>query len=312
MKAAKTIFLTILFSTLLLPFFSSTTKANILRQPINEILLPQGERKAQTVTIVNEENKKISVSPKVYPYSAEDESLINGDGYIFVKTDLETFDINPKEEISLRYEIIPPQNLQPGTYFNLIIFEEQDSTSILNQTNPVNTTANLSQLVVLHLTEAGNVLGINSNFANVTLEIADQGVPFIKPTKVKYIYQNITNYVLQPEGEIQIFNIDGKYQPTYIKINKDSTKTYPNNIFEEEIEINNWKLRDIISQRKIIGRFYNGIDENFITKEVITESYSLYLIGVGVFLILIVLVLKSLRDDHKKGKVIKEEKKATK
>ena len=275
--------------------------------PINEVFLQRSTKQTYTVNITNSENKKISVSPKVYPYSAEDESLINGDGYLFVKTDLETFDIEPNGSISLRYEIVPPQNLQPGTYFNLIIFEETRQKQIYQEKNPVNTTANLSQLVVLHLTEAGNVKGIASNFANITLEIVDQGLPFIRPTKVKYVYQNITNYVLEPDGEIQIFNIDGKYEPQYIKINKSEEKTYPNGILEEEIEINSWKLRDIISQRKIIGRFYNGLDENYLTKEVTTESYSLYLIGAGVLIIILVLLARSLHKDIKKSKQQKKE-----
>ena len=300
MRKVITIVLTTALSLSFFLSFSTTTNANILKPSINELFLESNKRSSSTVTIKNEQNKRISITPKVYPYSAKDESLINGDQYIFVKTDLETFDIEANSDLDLNYEIIPPQNLVPGTYFNLIILEEVDNNPILKQENPVNTSANLSQLVVLHITESGNVKGITSDFANITFEITDKGIPFLKPTKVKYIYQNKTNYVLEPEGEIQIFNIQGKYQPKYLKINKDNSKLYPNDSFEEEIEINSWNIKDIISERKIIGRFYNGLDDNFVTKEVTTENYILYLAGITILLILIFLFLKSLINDNKK------------
>ncbi len=300
MRKLITIVLTTALSLSFFLNFLTKISANTLTPAINETFLETNKRSYNKVTITNEQNKKISVTPKVYPYSAKDESLINGDQYIFVKTDLETFDIEPNSSLNINYEIIPPQNLVPGTYFNLIVFEEVDNNPILKQQNPINTSANLSQLIVLHITEAGNIKGITSDFANITFEITEKGLPFLKPTKIKYIFQNKTNYVLEPEGEIQIFNIQGKYQPQYIKINKDNSKLYPNDSFEEEIEINNWNIIDVISERKIIGRFYNGLDDNFVTKEVITENYILYLAGITFLIFLLSLFIKSLLDDNKK------------
>jgi hypothetical protein len=117
---------------------------------------------------------------------------------------------------------------------------------------------------------------------------------------IKYTYQNTTNYVLQPQGEIQIFDQRSSYAPEYRQINDTAKRLYPGDSIEETITIKNWHLSDIIFGRKVVGRFYNGIDQNSITKEATQSSYYGYFAILAVLLLLLFLLGKSIHADNKK------------
>lgn len=295
----KTLTIICLTSALFL-FFGQKTEATILTPSISEYILSASERDASTITIQNTENKTITVTPKIYPYDPESETLLLENGYTFLKADIEEFKIAANGEFEINYEIIPPNNLTTGTYFNLLVLEEIANKQVIQDTNPVNTTNNLAHLVVLHIVEGGTVQGIDTNFATVDIQVVDRGIPFIKPLIIRYTYQNITNYVLEPEGEIQVYNTDGKYEPVYVKINKTDEKLYPGDTREEEIEINKWHILDIFYNKEIIGRFYNGIDENHISTSTSAESFTTYAIAGILSILLLGIFLKSLRQDTKR------------
>ena len=298
MKQKNKFILTIclLFSITLLP---KSAYALELTPLISEYQLSNSDRERSKITITNTENKTITVTPKIYPYDPQTSTLLQENGNTFLKADIETFEIKSGESIDINYEIIPQGNLEKGSYFNLLVLEQVKQDQVIKDTNPVNTTGDISHLVVLHVIEGGSVKGITSNFANTSIEMIDKGIPFLKPMVIKYTFQNITNYVLEPEGEIQIYNINGDYEPTYVTINKDDNKLYPNETKTEEITVNKWHLRDLISERKIIGRFYNGIDENHISTEVIVKPYTKEVALLGIGLILLVIFLKSFSSEKK-------------
>jgi hypothetical protein len=211
--------------------------------------------------------------------------------------------VEPGKILTLNYEVIPPQNIEPGTYFNIIILRTQSEDTFLDQTNPVGAIDNLSHLVVLHVTDTeSSVYGITTEFAQISLEVIEKGIPFIRPARVKYTYQNITNYVLNPMGEIQVYNKKGSYSPIYIKINSQEEKLYPGGIVEEEFEIAKYDITDIYNERTIVGRFYNGIDENFILKETAIEV-NYIILGLGALLVISFIVLiKAISKDRRNSK----------
>jgi len=266
-------------------------------------MITNQERTRETVSFKNDGKKDIYVIPRIYSYNPQTLEITDTQGYIFVQADREIFKVKPEEVLVLNYEIVPPLNMEPGTYFNLIVFQTQSEDSFLNQTNPVGVIDNISHLVVLHIIEADNaVYGITTEFAQISLEVVERGIPFIRPTKVKYIYQNVTNYVLSPMGEIQVFNRKGKYAPIYLKINKEEEKLYPGGIIEEEFEVAKYDITDIYNQRVVIGRFYNGIDQNYILKETSIEPNYIVLV-LGIILLLAVLILiKAIVNDSSKAK----------
>lgn len=289
MKLKKRIVQTTLVLAFLLTSYIGA-RANTLYPYKNELLLTNKERSIESVFLRNENNKEIYITPLVYSFNPQTLQITDNQNYVFVRTDKDTFKVRADETFELKYEVVPTESFPNGTYFNLIILQAQHEDSILNQTNPVSLSDSLSQLVVLHVSD-GDVYGITNEFANISLEIVENGIPFIRPTRIKYVYQNITNYVLQPEGEIQVYNKKGSYAPEYIKINDKEEKLYPGGVMEEEFEINKYALTDVFNERTIVGRFYNGIDENFIIKEIQQETSYLFLgsmLVIGVSLIFLV------------------------
>jgi len=94
------------------------------------------------------------------------------------------------------------------------------------------------------------------------------------------------------------------------KINWEQKKLYPGGLLEEEFEINQYHFSDLYSNRIVIGRFYNGIDENLLVKEVILEPNYIPLIAGGTLIFATLFLLKALfsKKDIKKSKKKKEKK----
>lgn len=291
-------FISILFFLQLTP-----VRANTLAPAINQIIRSTEESVNSTILFTNTTNKEVYISPTVVGYNPKTSNIITDESYIFVKTDIDTFRVEANSTLSLNYQIVVPSNLSLGTYFNLIILKQTNDSGFLDSDNSVGAIDNLSHLVVLHVVQQGDVKGITSEFAQISMEIVDRGIPFIKDAKVKYIYQNITNYVLVPDGEIQIYNNKGKYPPQYYKINKDRQKLYPNDIIEETIVIDKWDISDLIYPRTVLGLFYNGIDENSISKEIQQNSSYFFVISGITVLTFGFLLFKSIREDKKRTKV---------
>jgi hypothetical protein len=299
MNCKKLFFTTMLFVLLFFLPFSSKVYANKVFPYKTEIIISNQERTKESFSFKNESTKDIKITPVPYSFDSKNVQIIE-DGEIFVRTDREIFNVKPEESIQLDFEIVPPNNMEPGTYFNLILLEKQEEDVFLPEFSPLGVVDTLSHLVVLHIADPeSSVFGISTEFAQISLNIQRKGIPFVRPLKLKYSYQNITNYVLTPMGELQIFNEDSKYEPVYIKINKEEKKLYPGDIKEEEFEVNLTNIVDLFVVKKVIGRFYNGIDENFVSLEVRQEpNYTLPLF-IGAILLLTVLLLKSFKKRKK-------------
>jgi len=298
----KTIF-TIGFLSILLFFPLTHVNANSLSPAITQTMLSSGDTFDSKILFTNTTNKPVYILPTVVGYNPKTSNILVENTYLFVKTDIDTFKVTPGATISLSYKIVVPSNFPLGTYFNLIILKQTNDVGFIDSQNSVGTVDNLSHLVVLHVVQQGNVKGITSEFAQISMEIVQRGIPFLKDARVNYIYQNTTNYVLIPDGEIQVYNDNGKYAPEYYKINKDKQKLYPNDIIEEIIVIDKWNISDLIYPRTVLGLFYNGIDENSISKEIQQSSSYFFLISGTVILTLGFVLFKSLKEDKRKSKV---------
>lgn len=296
-------FFTIGFVSILLFFPLSNVSANSLSPAISQYVESSGDTVNSEIFFTNITNKEVYILPTVVGYDPKTSSIITEDAYLFVKTDIDTFKVEPDSTLTLNYQVVVASNLALGTYFNLIILKQTNDAGFITSENSVGAIDNLSHLVVLHVVEQGDVKGITSEFAQVSMEIVDRGIPFIKNTKVKYIYQNITNYVLVPDGEIQVYNNKGKYMPKYYKINQERQKLYPNDIIEETINIDQWHISDLIYPRTVLGLFYNGIDENSTSKEIQQSSSYFFFVSGAIILTLGFALFKSLREDERRSKV---------
>lgn len=279
---------------------TTQTYATVTIAPyMNELIISNKESVKETFTFTNNNEESITVKPVVYAYDPLAQELLSStnNNYIFVETDWETFTIEKEETITFTYTVKPASNLENGTYFNLIVLENTETDD-----NVIGINANLSHLVVMHITEDTENYTIPENFANIEITITDEGIPFIKPTKIKYTLKNTTNYVLKIGGEIQVYNKKGGSSPEYIDINKDETKIYTNGSIEEEFSINTWNIKDVLFGREIVGRFYNGIDNGSMVITVHQNPHIVFIALVGLLLIWLFFFIKSLIADNKRNK----------
>ncbi len=294
--------LTIFFAVILLLISSNLVFADSLTPSIFEKSIPVGSKSTGEVIFKNESPDEVTIKPYVSAYDSKLLQLISDEKSIFIDMDVETYKVQPGETLTLAYEITPPANLPLGTYFNLIVLQKIMPSTYLSTENTTGTIDSLSQLVAIHILEQSEtgVLGIKADFASITMDVLDKGIPFLKPTVVKYTYQNTTNYVLDPKGEIQVFDGKSTYSPIYKQINGENKKLYPKDTIEETLSISDWHLSDLLFGRKIVGYFYNGIDENSITSGPVTTSYYAYLGILGGIVILIGVLIKAIASDNKK------------
>lgn len=283
--------------------FSNAQKvyADTITPNIYEQLVSASSKTSSKVSYTNDSNKSVEITPQIYPYDPKTESLIDNKQYVFVRMDNDSTVVKSNTTSNFNYEIVPPANLEPGTYFNLIVFKKTLEKGPFQDNNSLGTVDSLSHLVVIHIGVSDKqVLGISSNYAQISMEIVDKGIPFLKPMAVKYIYQNTSNYVLKPKGEIQTYDAKSSYPPEYMKINEKDQKLYPGDRIEETIYINKWHITDVLFGKQIVGRFYNGLDSNVETKELTQNNLFIYLGFLGVFLFLVILLIRSTIQDRRK------------
>ena len=259
--------LSLLISFLVISLLSSLSpvSANMVQPDKTEVLISNAERQIREVSYLNKNNKRVHITPIPYSFDPRNQKIDDNPNLIFIEPKVNSFSVNPNESYTLNFEISPSSNLKAGTYFNIILLMQEEETPYIREDTLVGTMDSIAHLVVLHIADdTSSVLGITENFADIKLELTRKGIPYLLPTKVKYTLKNTSNYVLTPMGEIQIFNPNGKYPPSYIQLNEEEERLFQKETMEEEFTIPTTHLSDIMGKRRLVGRFYNGLDENFL------------------------------------------------
>ena len=159
----------------------------------------------------------------------------------------------------------------------------------------------ISQLVILDIVDPKDqIKGVTTTQYGARIEVVKKGIPFLKPTTIKYTFVNNSNYLLIPQGRLDIFNEKNSYKPTYVYINRGGKKVYPNQILEEEIEIDKWYVQDIYIKRLITGEIYNGVDNKPYLIESSINNFTVESLGILLLLSVGILLIKSVKQDLKK------------
>lgn len=299
MKKPINIFTTLLVLGIVVCLNIKDSSAHSISPITQDVRIATGQRAFASVTFTNDDNKEIEVELGAYAYNSKTEDIVDDKRQIFLKLDTDTITVKPKQSAEIRYEIYPIENLETGTYTNIV------TLTPVNQSEDISLTNSIAQLVVLHLTTPENdVKGITTTNYKVSLDVVDKGIPFIKPAVLKYSIQNSSNFIIQPDGTIRVFNIKSKTEPKSFAINPESRKLYPGESIEKIIEIRDFKLADLIFNRNVVGHFYNGLDSQ---PQDITTSINSYKVELLFGLIVIVgifVLIKSVAADNR-GKLKK-------
>ena len=233
------------FVSLLFFVSSNTIYADTISPFINEVSLQENERTWEHIKYTNEGDTKKEILLLVYGYNLQKEEV---DETIptLLRVDTDTFTINPGESKDIPYEIVLPDNISEGTYFNLLILQPSTGST----TSSVTSSSSVSQIVRIDVyPENSTDNKISVTPSSISLEIINRGIPWIKASEIKYTYTNTSNYILQPEGEIQIFNEKQNTEPIYLKINKEEKLLYPGETLTETLKTNKWNIYDLIYNR---------------------------------------------------------------
>lgn len=298
MKFLKTLLTLVIIHTI---FSTAFVNASSISPAIRRVKLPQGQRQYATVAFKNTEDMDMEVMVTPYSYNPKTDEISTDSKKFFLKADTDTFQVKANSSVNIRYEIIPIANMPNGTYFNILAL----TPLIENQDIQIN--HSISQLVILDIVSADDeVKGITTTQYLTNITVVNRGIPFLTPLKLKYTITNNSNYVLTPQGRIDIFNESNKYKPTYVYINAQEQHLYPNEVLEDDIQVSNWHISDLFSQRVVLGQIYNGLDSNPQNIEVEINGYGIEIMAIVVIIAISILLIKSLKQDKLKRKNVKE------
>lgn len=295
MKFIKTALITILIYTIC---GISYAYANSIEPGIRRVTLSQGERKYESVIYNNQEDSDIRIQITPYGYNPQTDEISDDKKDVFLKADTDTITVKANSSYEIKYEIYPLNNLEDGSYFNILSLTPQLDDVII-QINP-----SIAQLVILDIvTPQNQVKGVTTNDYTAKIEVVRKGIPFILPLKIKYIITNNSNYLLTPQGRVDIFNEKNTYKSIYIYLNEKNKKLYPNDTLEVEVPISTWHISDIFLKRIVKGEVYNGVDGIPKPIEIEIPNYILEFSSFVIAIILSTLLAKSLSKDMKKRKL---------
>lgn len=295
MKPLKIALLTILLYT---SYGISSINAYGIDSAISRVTLSQGERKEGVVVFNNDEDTPLEISITPYSYNPKNDDISEDTKKIFIKADTDTITVNANSSFNIKYEIYPFDNLQEGSYFNILAITPK------GQEGNINISSSIAQLVILDIVSPENqIKGVATDKYSVHFEIESKGIPFISPLKLKYSINNNSNYVITPQGRVDIFNEKNRYKSKYLYLNQKQKKVYPRETLEKKVEISYWHISDIFLKRIIKGEVFNGIDGVPKAVEIELPNYILEFIFLVVAILVSVFFVKSVYKDLSKKKL---------
>ena len=260
--------------TILLSLFVHTlgsihqVSANNIDPAIRRITLAKGQRKYASVVYKNSEDFDVEVSIIPYLYNPRTDEISEKEKDIFIKADTDTFTIPTNTSINIKYEIFPIANIREGTYFNILVLTP------VGENQDVKISNSIAQLVILDVvSEEKEVKGITTEAYTTDIRVVKKGIPFLTPLVLRYSISNDSNYVITPQGRLDVFNDTNNYKPIYEYVNRDEEEVYPGESFEKEFTVSEWHISDLYNKRIVQAEVSNGLDSNPQNVELEIDSY---------------------------------------
>lgn len=262
---------------------------------IERITLAPGQTKQRSVLYNNTESTDVEILITPYAYNPKTDDISEDKRNIFIKADTDSITVRAKSSFLIKYEVYPLTNIAEGTYFNILAL-----TPVTDAQN-VKINTSVAQLIILDVVSPENeIKGIATTQYSTELKVIRKGIPFISPLVLRYTIKNSSNYLLTPQGRIDIFNGKNSYEPIYLYLNTEKEEIYPGESIEKEIEVKDWHLSDFFLKRIAMGEVYNGIDNNPQYVGIEINNFIFELAVIGIAFILAILFFKSVKQDLKK------------
>jgi len=299
-RSTQIIFSLILSATV---FLASSEKifAHSIQPSITEIEVETGESFKGFVKFTNTETKTIDIKISTENYLPQEGEIAAGT--IFVKTEKSSFRIGIDQTVKIPYTVSIPETTIPGSYFNVIVFEE--TTDHSTDESPIGVNSGLGALLAIHaLSPIEDTKKTLHRDLDTSLKIITKGIPFLSPLKFSLTVTNPTNFAITPYSDIRVNNAKGGKEPVELTLNAKGEKLYPGKSISKEFEVNSRSLYDFISPRTIVARTYTNMSNNFveISKSVSNTDLLLVIPILAIILIVIFRSAKKIKPKKKKSR----------
>lgn len=251
-----------------------------------------------SIEFTSTDNKVIEINISVKSYDPQTETFLDTKPFIGISKS--KYSVKPNETVQIEYAVSIPQEQPQGSYFNVIAVEPIQNSLPKDGNVNVNISNGYGSLFALHIEDAQtNIDKVFIDQSDTQLIITKRGFPFLGKMEITYIYENKSNFVFRPQGEIRVLNKDGKQVVERIEINPESKAVYPNQKVEVKKSVNVWDNLDKVLETKIVtARTYNGFTENYLTNQVeVSLKEPIFLLGtvsVVALLSIVVVAIKAI------------------
>jgi hypothetical protein len=286
----------IILSILLLSPVISLADGYSIKPGIKEYTLSPGQIRLGEILFRSNEKKDTRIAVTVETYDPKTESILNKKPFVSVGTGKYT--VKAGKEISIEYALSIPEDTPVGSYFNIVTVTEDRKGS--SEENTVGVKKAVGSIIAMHVIDSDkSIEAIFFDQGATSLKVTNKGFPFLSATRFEYSYENKSNFVFRPEGEIRIIDQQGKQVSQRFEINPDKGAVYPGDIYTESFEVDQWDMNNVFQTKDIIAKTYSGYGDNSITDKVTlnlrNSIYALGATGAVLVISLLVLIVRAVR-----------------
>ncbi|MCB9803905.1 hypothetical protein H6763_03680, partial [Candidatus Nomurabacteria bacterium] len=108
------------------------------------------------------------------------------------------------------------------------------------------------------------------------------GFPYLHPIQLTYRYENLSDYVFTPEGELRIFDTVTNERLAKERLNADGARAYPDRTFSEDFTFDLWTIDNAFHDLRVVTRTYNQFDDAYLESAVIIPGLNKWVVyGIG-------------------------------
>jgi hypothetical protein len=181
-------------------------KSLILTPAKTELQMEPGQQLTKEIRVINGTGQNLKIDVKVEDTEGssnpEQTIVLMGDkqGHYslkdWIKPEIASFDLKPREEMLFNIKISAPANAEPGGYYGAVVVSAVGA----EDNNSVKFVSGLGSLFFLRIAGSVKESGFVSNFK----------VAAGLPARFQFVYQNQGNVYLTPYGYISVKNIFGR------------------------------------------------------------------------------------------------------
>jgi hypothetical protein len=293
----------IILSILLLSPVITLADGYSIKPGIKEYTLSPGQIRLGEILFRSNEKKDTRIAVTVETYDPKTESILNKKPFVSVGTGKYT--VKAGKEVSIEYALSIPEDTPVGSYFNIVTVTEDRKGS--SEENTVGVKKAVGSIVAMHVIDSDkSIEAIFFDQGATSLKVTNKGFPFLSATRFEYSYENKSNFVFRPEGEIRIIDQQGKQVSQRFEINPEKGAVYPGDRYTESFEVDQWDVNNVFQTKDIIAKTYSGYGDNSITDKVTlnlrNSIYALGTTGAVLVVFLLILIVRAVRMRSKLSK----------